>query len=61
MEKLTIKPSNVLLPSLTTSTSSSHLGSVVVIGIHGWFPGALLQRVVGAPTGTSHRFAGIYF
>ncbi|KAJ3148121.1 hypothetical protein HDU89_004968 [Geranomyces variabilis] len=30
---------------------------IVVIGIHGWFPGRLLQRVVGEPTGTSSRFA----
>ncbi|KAJ3016157.1 hypothetical protein HKX48_004179 [Thoreauomyces humboldtii] len=30
---------------------------VVVIGVHGWFPGKFLQRVVGEPTGTSDRFA----
>ncbi|KAJ3162104.1 hypothetical protein HDU86_005802 [Geranomyces michiganensis] len=30
---------------------------VVVIGVHGWFPGRLLQKVVGEPTGTSSRFA----
>ncbi|KAI8826005.1 uncharacterized protein EV422DRAFT_563820 [Fimicolochytrium jonesii] len=30
---------------------------IVVIGVHGWFPGRFLQRVVGEPTGTSGRFA----
>ncbi|KAJ3192392.1 hypothetical protein HK101_006629 [Irineochytrium annulatum] len=30
---------------------------VAVIGVHGWFPGRLIQRVVGEPTGTSARFA----
>ncbi|KAJ3101403.1 hypothetical protein HDU97_001390 [Phlyctochytrium planicorne] len=31
--------------------------NVVVIGVHGWFPGRLIQRVVGEPTGTSQHFA----
>ncbi|KAI8799301.1 hypothetical protein BJ742DRAFT_846737 [Cladochytrium replicatum] len=31
--------------------------SIVVVGIHGWFPGRLLQTVVGEPTGTSKNFA----
>ncbi|KAJ3217914.1 hypothetical protein HDU67_007065 [Dinochytrium kinnereticum] len=31
--------------------------NVVVLGVHGWFPGRLLQRVVGEPTGTSQHFA----
>ncbi|KAI8907420.1 hypothetical protein DFJ77DRAFT_434588 [Powellomyces hirtus] len=30
---------------------------IAVIGVHGWFPGRFLQRVVGEPTGTSGRFA----
>lgn len=29
----------------------------VAIGVHGYFPAALVQRVLGAPTGTSIRFA----
>lgn len=29
----------------------------IAIGIHGFFPAALLQRVLGQPTGTSIRFA----
>ncbi|KAF7310763.1 hypothetical protein HMN09_00619300 [Mycena chlorophos] len=30
--------------------------SVVVIGIHGWFPGAMMRSVLGEPTGTSTKF-----
>eukprot|EP00842_Homolaphlyctis_polyrhiza_P002610 jgi/Hompol1/334/HPOL_005282-RA len=30
---------------------------IAVIGVHGWFPGKLLQRVVGEPIGTSSHFA----
>ncbi|TPX56423.1 hypothetical protein SpCBS45565_g08414 [Spizellomyces sp. 'palustris'] len=30
---------------------------IAIIGVHGWFPGRFLQRVVGEPTGTSARFA----
>ncbi|KAI0295125.1 hypothetical protein B0F90DRAFT_1820697 [Multifurca ochricompacta] len=29
---------------------------VVVIGIHGWFPGAVMRTVLGEPTGTSGKF-----
>ncbi|KAI9103013.1 hypothetical protein DFS34DRAFT_700745 [Phlyctochytrium arcticum] len=29
---------------------------IAIIGVHGWFPGRFLQRVVGEPTGTSGRF-----
>lgn len=29
---------------------------VVVIGIHGWFPGAVMRTVLGEPTGTSNKF-----
>ncbi|TFY54945.1 hypothetical protein EVG20_g9498, partial [Dentipellis fragilis] len=29
---------------------------VVVIGIHGWFPGAIMRSVIGEPTGTSSKF-----
>ncbi|KZO92434.1 hypothetical protein CALVIDRAFT_601440 [Calocera viscosa TUFC12733] len=28
----------------------------VIIGIHGWFPGAMLRSVLGEPTGTSAKF-----
>ncbi|KAH9976895.1 hypothetical protein BGW80DRAFT_885850 [Lactifluus volemus] len=29
---------------------------VVIIGIHGWFPGAVTRTVLGEPTGTSSKF-----
>ncbi|KAH7882583.1 hypothetical protein F5I97DRAFT_1939240 [Phlebopus sp. FC_14] len=29
---------------------------VVVIGVHGWFPGAVMRTVLGEPTGTSSKF-----
>ncbi|KAH9019533.1 hypothetical protein EDB84DRAFT_1516906 [Lactarius hengduanensis] len=29
---------------------------VVVIGIHGWFPGAITRTMLGEPTGTSSKF-----
>ncbi|KAJ6519649.1 hypothetical protein C8R45DRAFT_29227 [Mycena sanguinolenta] len=32
---------------------------VAVIGIHGWFPGSLIQSVLGEPTGTSTKFANM--
>ncbi|KAF7339796.1 hypothetical protein MVEN_01896100 [Mycena venus] len=33
--------------------------NVVVIGIHGWFPGAIIQSVLGEPTGTSTKFSNM--
>ncbi|KAJ7630766.1 hypothetical protein FB45DRAFT_746888 [Roridomyces roridus] len=32
---------------------------VVVIGVHGWFPGAVIQSVLGEPTGTSSKFVNM--
>ncbi|KAF5358772.1 hypothetical protein D9758_008574 [Tetrapyrgos nigripes] len=32
---------------------------VVVIGIHGWFPGAVMRSVFGEPTGTSLKFVNM--
>ncbi|KAH8108390.1 hypothetical protein DFH11DRAFT_1517039 [Phellopilus nigrolimitatus] len=32
---------------------------VVVIGIHGWFPGYAMRTVLGEPTGTSAKFANM--
>ncbi|PBK59583.1 hypothetical protein ARMSODRAFT_966825 [Armillaria solidipes] len=32
---------------------------VVVIGIHGWFPGAIMRTVLGEPTGTSPKFVSM--
>lgn len=31
----------------------------VVIGIHGWFPGAMMRSVLGEPTGTSPKFVSM--
>ncbi|KAJ3252028.1 hypothetical protein HK104_007337, partial [Borealophlyctis nickersoniae] len=47
------KPAGVL----ERLTKSPHvIKRIVVIGVHGWFPNRVLQRVVGEPTGTSPRF-----
>ncbi|KAJ3969735.1 hypothetical protein EV361DRAFT_919305 [Lentinula raphanica] len=32
---------------------------VVVIGIHGWFPGAVMRSMLGEPTGTSPKFVNM--
>ncbi|KAJ7932573.1 hypothetical protein B0H13DRAFT_1956043 [Mycena leptocephala] len=32
---------------------------VAVIGIHGWFPGAIVRGVLGEPTGTSTKFVNM--
>lgn len=39
------------------SPSPPKIRKAIAIGIHGFFPAALLQRVLGQPTGTSIRFA----
>lgn len=33
--------------------------TVVVIGVHGWFPGAMVRTVMGEPTGTSAKFVNM--
>ncbi|TFK64865.1 hypothetical protein BDN72DRAFT_846231 [Pluteus cervinus] len=33
--------------------------NVVVIGIHGWFPGVVVRTVLGEPTGTSAKFVNM--
>ncbi|RKO99067.1 hypothetical protein CXG81DRAFT_15080 [Caulochytrium protostelioides] len=33
-----------------------HIHRVVIIGVHGWFPGRWVSKLVGEPTGTSQRF-----
>ncbi|KAK0199800.1 hypothetical protein DFS33DRAFT_1267576 [Desarmillaria ectypa] len=49
-----------------TSPSEAGIGDVlrgckrvVVIGIHGWFPGAIMRTVLGEPTGTSPKFVSM--
>lgn len=37
---------------LTISNETFQHHKIAIIGIHGWFPGKLLQRVVGVPTGS---------
>ncbi|CAH7669694.1 expressed protein [Phakopsora pachyrhizi] len=32
---------------------------IVIVGIHGWFPGPWLETVIGKPTGTSKKFAAM--
>ena len=32
---------------------------IVVIGVHGWFPGAIMRTLLGEPTGTSPKFASM--
>lgn len=32
---------------------------IVVIGIHGWFPGTIMRTLLGEPTGTSPKFASM--
>ncbi|KXT17266.1 hypothetical protein AC579_552 [Pseudocercospora musae] len=39
------------------SEQPHRIKKAIAIGIHGFFPAALLQRVLGQPTGTSIRFA----
>lgn len=39
------------------NTTKQRIDRVVVIGVHGFFPGAWFQKVFGHPTGTSARFA----
>lgn len=42
---------------LSLSTNPPRLKSALAIGVHGYFPSPLLQKVLGPPTGTSIRFA----
>jgi hypothetical protein len=32
---------------------------VVIIGVHGWFPGTVMRTVIGEPTGTSSKFVSM--
>lgn len=32
---------------------------IVVIGVHGWFPGTIMRTLLGEPTGTSPKFASM--
>ncbi|KAH7879579.1 uncharacterized protein C8R40DRAFT_1082394 [Lentinula edodes] len=49
----------------TTEQEGSHRDvtrgckNVVIIGIHGWFPGAVMRSMLGEPTGTSTKFVNM--
>ena len=45
------------LPHVSIAPTLPKLKSAVAIGVHGYFPAPLIQKVLGPPTGTSIRFA----
>ncbi|KAF2733956.1 hypothetical protein EJ04DRAFT_494369 [Polyplosphaeria fusca] len=45
------------MPHLHINPAPPRIKKAVAIGIHGYFPAALLQKLLGQPTGTSVRFA----
>jgi hypothetical protein len=44
-------------PHLHISPSPPRIKKALAIGVHGFFPSPIFQKVLGAPTGTSIRFA----
>ncbi|KAF9523697.1 hypothetical protein CPB83DRAFT_862502 [Crepidotus variabilis] len=54
-------PSGGMPPLNTASVHDVLKGCrrVVVIGVHGWFPGTMIRTVLGEPTGTSTKFASM--
>lgn len=44
-------------PHLYIAPSPPQIKKAIAIGVHGYFPAPLLQKVLGQPTGTSVRFA----
>lgn len=44
-------------PHLYIAPSPPQIKRAIAIGVHGYFPAPLLQKVLGQPTGTSIRFA----
>lgn len=46
---------------IPTFKSPHDIKNVVIIGVHGWFPGTILRRVLGDPVGTSSKFATMVF
>ncbi|KAI5117815.1 hypothetical protein M0805_004945 [Coniferiporia weirii] len=48
-----------VLNEVPETHSLSTCKKVVVIGIHGWFPGYAMRTVLGEPTGTSAKFANM--
>jgi hypothetical protein len=50
-------PKQIDAPPSSISPSPYEIKKVVIIGVHGWFPGSILRRVLGDPVGTSSKFA----
>ncbi|KAF1815100.1 hypothetical protein P152DRAFT_480184 [Eremomyces bilateralis CBS 781.70] len=44
-------------PHVHINPNPPHIKKALAIGVHGWFPAAFLNGVIGQPTGTSIRFA----
>lgn len=61
--RLTLAPASGLRSRLSNligrflSPPSTSPKSVLIIGVHGWFPTRILQQFVGIPTGTSTRLS----
>jgi hypothetical protein len=52
--------SNIPLPLLDIQRNSPYTTkNIVIIGVHGWFPGNIIRRVIGEPVGTSSKFAAM--
>ncbi|KAF2748843.1 hypothetical protein M011DRAFT_466602 [Sporormia fimetaria CBS 119925] len=45
------------MPHLHINPTAPRIQKAVAIGVHGFFPAPIVQRVLGQPTGTSIRFA----
>ncbi|KAF2185874.1 hypothetical protein K469DRAFT_631807 [Zopfia rhizophila CBS 207.26] len=45
------------MPHLHINPAPPRIKKAIAIGVHGYFPAPLLQKVLGQPTGTSVRFA----
>ncbi|KAF9076352.1 hypothetical protein BDP27DRAFT_1313189 [Rhodocollybia butyracea] len=46
-------------PTPTLKDVTKGCKKVVIIGIHGWFPGAVMRSMLGEPTGTSPKFVNM--
>ncbi|KAJ3852998.1 hypothetical protein EV368DRAFT_39790 [Lentinula lateritia] len=49
----------VIEKAIETRRKSVGCKNVVVIGIHGWFPSAVMRSMLGEPTGTSTKFVNM--
>ncbi|KAH9463852.1 hypothetical protein Pst134EA_015933 [Puccinia striiformis f. sp. tritici] len=49
-------PKALNLLGIDRQSTLKKLRKIVIIGIHGWFPGPWLESVLGKPTGTSAKF-----